>query len=76
MLGLPKADEPHVIPSGYFKSIYDKSGATAFVIQQNSNRKDDFCMRLLPLSAIKPFVNFQLPDFKNNEDIYNRLGCK
>lgn len=75
MADLPKADEPHVIPSGYFKIIYDKSGATAFLMQQNSNRKDDYCMKTLPLSDLKKLVTFQLPDFKNSKEIYKRLGC-
>ena len=75
MPSLPKADESHVIPSGYFKIIYDSSGAIAFVMQQNSNRKDDYCLKKVSLSAVQQLVNFKLPDFKHSESVYSRLGC-
>ncbi|GLS89087.1 endonuclease [Psychromonas marina] len=75
MPDLPKADESHVIPSGYFKIVYDQSGATAFVMQQNSNRKDNYCLKKLPVSSIQALVNFQLPNLQPSKEVSNRLGC-
>tara|TARA_R110001606_G_C15400259_1_gene652790 strand:- start:7621 stop:8385 length:765 start_codon:yes stop_codon:yes gene_type:complete len=44
---LPGADETHTIPSGYFKVVItDVNGwveASAFIMEQNANRADDFC---------------------------------
>jgi endonuclease G len=75
MPDLPKADESHSVPSGYFKIIYDNSGATGFVMQQNSGRKDDYCMKRFPISDIQTLVNYKIPNFNNSKELDKRLGC-
>lgn len=76
MPSLPKSDEPHQVPAGYFKVIYDKNGNSAhFVMQQDSNRGDNFCNKKVAVADMKQLVEFSLPQFKNNNALYTRLGC-
>ncbi len=43
-LKLPKADEPHQVPSGYFKIVYNSKGeAAAFMMDQTTPWNMDFC---------------------------------
>tara|TARA_R110001583_G_scaffold1612_7_gene12723 strand:- start:2528 stop:3268 length:741 start_codon:yes stop_codon:yes gene_type:complete len=72
---LPQADESHTVPSGYFKIIYDNSGASAFVMQQNSERKDDYCMKNISITDIQELVGYKLPNFKFSKEVYTKLGC-
>lgn len=63
-----RANESYSVPSGYFKIIYDNSGATGFVMQQSSGRKDDYCLKRFPISDIQVLVNYQIPNFNNSKE--------
>lgn len=76
MPDLPKSDEPHQVPAGYFKIIYDNSGNSAgFIMQQSAQRNDDFCSKRALLPEVRQLVNFDLPDFKESDQTFKRLGC-
>ncbi len=51
MPNLPKADEPHLLPSGYWKVIAVEDGGTvkvaAFLFDQDTPRSDDLCDHLV-----------------------------
>jgi endonuclease G len=72
---LPGADEDAQVPSGYFKVIYDKSGGVAFVMGQDSGRKDDFCSKKVDKRNIDNLVNFKIPSISYSNEIYKKLGC-
>lgn len=76
MPSMPKADEEHQVPSGYFKVVYDISGkAAAFLMGQNSERNDQFCEKKVELAVIEQSLPYQLPELHVTNDIYLRLGC-
>lgn len=76
MASLPKADEPHRVPSAYFKVVYDLSGnAAGFIMKQSSNRNDDYCGKQEPIMTIQALVDFDLPELIQNNTILQRLGC-
>jgi endonuclease G len=73
---LPNADEPHKVPTGYFKIIYNTDGeAASFVMMQSAGRQDDYCSKQKSISMIKPNLEFTLPDLSNSTDILSKLGC-
>lgn len=73
---LPNADEPHKVPSGYFKIVYDKNGnAAPFLMEQSSGRNDNYCTKRKTLSQVQSKLNFQLPTLHNSASMSNRLGC-
>ena len=40
MDALPKADEPHAIPSDYYKIVYDEKGnSVAFLMNQHTSQR-------------------------------------
>jgi endonuclease G len=73
MPSMPGADEPHQVPSGYFKIVYDKSGGVAFWMGQDSGRKDDFCDKR---NSLVDKLHFKLPNMNSNPKLALRLGCK
>ena len=55
---LPGADEPHIIPSGYFKIVATISHfgfikASAYVMEQNSARADNYCTKEVTIDNIE-----------------------
>jgi len=73
---LPDADEPHEVPAGYFKVVYDLAGNSAnFIMQQDAKRQDDFCAKTSSLQEMSTLINFQLPKLKSSNSLYQRLGC-
>lgn len=76
MPSLPRADETHTVPSGYFKIIYNRFGSTSFLMQQSASRSDDYCSNEVSLFDIQNQVNFQLPVFEESDTIKARLGCE
>jgi len=73
---LPKADEPHIVPSAYFKIIHNKKGESAsFIMNQATDRNADYCSMKKSLSEIQSKVNFTLPSLTNNQSIASRIGC-
>lgn len=76
MPSLPKADESHKVPSGYFKVIYEASGKySAFVMEQASKRNDQYCQKKTSLDTIQKQIHFHLPKLDADKSIYTRLGC-
>lgn len=76
MPSLPKADEEHKVPSGYFKVVYDiKGNAAAFIMQQSAGRNDDYCQKKVTLEDVQQSVSFTLPELKVQPSVYARLGC-
>ncbi len=76
ILQLPKADEPHRVPSGYYKIIYDIKGRAAiFFMQQTSKKKDDFCSKQKTLNFIQAKLTYSLPYLEFNNAILKRLKC-
>ena len=73
---LPRADEEHVVPSGYFKVVYDfKGNSAAFVMDQETPKGTDFCTKKVGLDDIAEMVTFKFPELMDSEKIYQRLGC-
>ena len=75
-LQLPNADEPHKVPSAYFKIIYDNKGnATAFKMNQTSARNDSYCAMRKTVDEMKQILLFSIPALKNSAEMTARLGC-
>ena len=73
---LPKADETHQVPSGYFKLIYNMKGeAAGFIMQQSAGRKDDYCASQESFAKIQAVTAFELPALQGSASIFKRLGC-
>lgn len=73
---LPKADEDHIIPSGYYKIVYDERGnAAAFIMPQSSPRNTKYCNTKTTVAKIKAKVSYSLPKLTNSNKILKRLGC-
>ncbi|GIU50266.1 DNA/RNA non-specific endonuclease [Shewanella sp. KT0246] len=77
MKPLPKADETHSVPSGYFKVIYDAKGnAASFIMHQTSKRSDKYCSKAASLSSIQNKIDYQLPkSLKSSNRIMDLLKC-
>ena len=76
MPSMPKANEEHKVPSGYFKVVYDTSGkGAAFIMEQSAGRNDDYCQKKVTLDAIQQKVSYSLPELKVERGVYARLGC-
>lgn len=76
MPSMPGADEPHKVPSGYFKVIYDvKGNAVAFAMEQATVRNENYCTKSVPLVELNKRLGFQLPNLKQSQAMLKRLGC-
>ncbi|MBU2964682.1 DNA/RNA non-specific endonuclease [Amphritea sp. 2_MG-2023] len=78
MPSMPGADEEHLVPNAYFKVIYNKKGDTAaFMMQQSSERNDDYCQKAVTLAEIQEAIDFKLPNTLHvDQEIYARLDCQ
>lgn len=78
---LPRADEPHVVPSGYFKIVALDGGRSvvAFIMDQALERDADFCAARVAIYEVE--VRARLQFFAGREAIgdpdeaYAGLGC-
>lgn len=82
-LVLPNADEPHQVPSGYYKIVYkpnDKltqGDAAVFVMPQNISKDQDFCSTLSDLETLNTLIPYSLPSTLADSDaMATRLGCR
>ncbi len=76
MPSMPGADEPHKVPSGYFKVVYDlKGNAAAFAMEQSTGRDESYCAKMIPLVELDKRLGFKLPTLKHSQAISKRLGC-
>ena len=76
---LPGADEPHSVPTGYFKVVADDSGRlTAFHFDQDSPRGMDYCEAIVSLEDVEAASGLALfplePDWPSG-NLNTRLGC-
>lgn len=57
MPALPKADEPHKVPSGYWKVVVAVSGKevkyAAFIMDQDSNRRDTVASKAVSIDEVE-----------------------
>jgi endonuclease G, mitochondrial len=75
---LPNADEPHRIPSGYWKAVSMRSGGALGFIFSQAPEEGGYCARVVPLSVIEersgldifPAVSANPPEMDHSE-----LGC-
>lgn len=86
---LPRANEGHTVPSGYFKVVItDNNGwveASAFILEQDARRSDNFCYREVTVNEVESRSGLnimpQLPYWKENAvegytgGLRSELGC-
>lgn len=77
---LPNADEPHKVPSGYWKVVSLEGGKMAgFVFDQELPRDANFCDQAKPLSEIERRSGLDLfpqaPASWGSEELGSDLGC-
>ena len=76
MLKMPNADESHVVPSAYFKVIYNREGNAAFfIMEQSVNRSDNYCSKAVSLETLNSNLSFALPALKQSNELISQLGC-
>lgn len=74
---MPGADEPHLVPSAYYKIVYDKAGnAAAFYMEQSTPRQTNYCSKAVQITELQSKLKYKLPMFKPSTAILTRLGCK
>ncbi|WED27263.1 DNA/RNA non-specific endonuclease [Vibrio sp. DW001] len=79
---LPAADEPHKIPSAYYKIIYkpnknlSKGEAAVFIMPQDIDKNADFCNTLTDLKTLQPLLAYSLPQsLTDSTKMATRLDC-
>jgi endonuclease G len=86
---LPRADEPHRVPSGYWKVVMIEPGDTiqvaAFIFDQNTPRTGTFCQHLITVDELERRSGLdlfsRLEDSRENQlesaqgALAARLGC-
>ena len=73
---LPGADEAHVIPSSYFKVIYDSKGnAASFVFDQDLPRNASYCDQKTANKDLNLNIQYAMPKFTDSTEVLKRLGC-
>lgn len=75
MRNLPNADEPHSVPSGYYKIVYDRSGGVSFLMNQDSQRKDNYCAKIVDFAVVQGHVKYSLPAIEKSVRLVKQLGC-
>ena len=77
---LPSADEPHSVPTGYFKVVADSTGRlTAFHFDQDVPRNMDHCDGIVTLQSVETASGLDLFPRKPNlpdGSLETRLGCQ
>ena len=75
-LELPNSNEPHEIPTEYFKIIYNLKGeAASFLMEQSTPKNADYCSKLKNISTIKAKISFEFPSLSNSTGMATKLGC-
>lgn len=73
---MPGADESHLVPSAYYKIVYDKFGnSVAFYMEQTTPRQTNYCTKVFPITELQAKLNYKLPKLKPSKEILKRLGC-
>lgn len=61
MPGLPRADEPHRVPSGYWKVVATEDGrASAFIFEQETPRSANYCTMRVRIEDVERRARLQL----------------
>ena len=76
---LPGADEPHRVPTGYFKVVADDAGrASAFFFDQDADRGMDHCDGIVTLREVEAASGLDIfprePEWPRGT-LQSRLGC-
>ena len=75
-LQLPKANEPHRVPSSYFKIIYNLKGeSSSFIMKQSESKNANYCDTKKQLTAILSKTGFDMPKLTDSNVLAKRLGC-
>jgi len=75
---LPGADEPHMVPTGYFKVVSSNSSVTAFIFDQDVTRKYSRCSAIVTIAEIERRAGLDLFPEINSEifgSLNGQLGC-
>ncbi|MFC7049513.1 DNA/RNA non-specific endonuclease [Emcibacter nanhaiensis] len=77
---LPRADESHNVPTGYFKVVATAGGAmTAFIFDQDTDRDDSHCSHIKTLADVESQSGLDLfpeaPSAWPTGDLNAALGC-
>lgn len=73
---LPNSDEPHIVPSAYYKIVSDNLGnSTSFIMKQSAKKSDSFCGKKVTKAQVQQKVTYTLPLYKDNNKIFELLGC-
>ncbi len=79
MPALPQADEPHIVPAGYWKAVASDSGqVTAFIFSQNTPRNANPCDHRVTLAEVESQSGLDLFPLASNWPTGNldaALGC-
>jgi endonuclease G len=76
MAPLPHADEPHRVPSGYWKLIGLADGRTAAFIFENASGNESFCEDQRPISEIERRSGLHFANDNNAASLASALGCR
>ena len=72
---MPNA-EPHKVPSGYFKIVYDKKGnAAAFIMDQELVKTSNYCDQSATVAQVASRSALTMPTLTISTAIRGRLGC-
>jgi endonuclease G len=73
---LPDADQSHIIPSSYFKIIYDlKGNAASFVFDQDLPRDANYCDQKISNKDMNTKIPYWMPNFTDSTKVLQRLSC-
>lgn len=76
ILQLPNANEPHKIPSAYFKIVYDLKGrAMAFLMHQSESRDRNYCDTKISIDLLSTMLSFSIPTLNESSVLGRRLKC-
>jgi endonuclease G len=79
MPGLPRADEPHRVPSGYWKVVATEDGrVSAFIFEQETPRAASFCAMRVPLEDVERRARLEIfPRMRprRHTSLDTELGC-
>ncbi len=77
MPSLPGADEPHTLPSGYWKVIASEGAASAFIMDQQTPRDSAYCTHLVSIAEVEARSGLRLYPRRQTgfEPLDRQLGC-
>ena len=73
---LPNADEPHVVPSAFFKIVYDDTGGMAFLMSQIVVPGASYCTMRVAIKDLNEVTTFKLPAIQESASVAERICGK